>query len=339
MPCALGACARPAGREEAAPPRRRTDGPRWIAFSGGDPSSRGWTKEGALWIESEHVEAFRRGLLFDGTRYVPVDEMDRRDAGPESGYRLRTDHLSVATNVAFRRAVSLATALESHVAAVLAAFGDALDLRLPADPLRLVVAARRPELRRLLRERAGTGERPERADWNAWYDASSGTVYACGEPPERGGLPLLADARHETTHAILDLGRSSPAREAMFRRPQFWAWEASAIWSESFGDPPDRPENAERLARFRRRLAWGQTTPLAELLAFAQDDLQGRHYDQIAAFTAWLLATEGGRRMPGFLALLARVMDGAADVGDFERLVGLSPAAADAAFTASGGGK
>src|SRR5688500_2999202 len=316
-------CARPSGTSGTSdgPPRRRTDGPRSIPFAGGDPASKGWTKvDDLLWVRSEDADAYRRGLLRSGDGHLPVDEADRIEKSAQDGYVLRTDHAIVRTDVPFRRATTLARVVETHVTRVLDLFGPALDLRFPADPLRIVVAARRSEFERLLSERVA-----EPPSWGAFYQASDGTVYACDEPLARGGLSVVADVRHETTHAVLDLGRPDHGRERMFTRPHFWLWEGAAMWTEGLGDPPTAREGAERFARFRRRFAWGDVAPLAELFALGQDQFLGRHYDQAASFMTWLMSADGGAFQEGTMRLLARVMDGRAEIGDFERLVGLSP--------------
>jgi hypothetical protein len=225
----------------------------------------------------------------------------------------------VRTNVRFDRARSLAAVGERQVRAVLARFGEALDLRLPADPIPVVVAATRGEYGQLLGE--GGGAPPA---WGAFYRSSDGTVVACDEPAPSGALPLVADLRHELAHAVIDLGREDPGRPAMFHRAHFWVWEAAAVWSESFGDPPGHAENRARLDRFRARLARGETTPLGTLATLPQERLEGRHYDQLASFAAWLLDADGGTRRAGFARLLSTVAAGRAEAGEFERAIGLS---------------
>ncbi len=325
-------CVRDAARPEAVrAPRPRATGPRWIPFSGEDPGARGWVKvDDLLWVESAHAGAFRGGLLWDGAAYVPFADVDRRDAPPEGAYVLRTDHLVVSTNVPFARARALAATFERHVAAVLDAFGEPLDLRLPADPLRVVVARRRSEFEAVLREKV---DRP--VEWGAFYVPAEGTVYASEERRESGGLSVVADARHELTHAVLDVGRPSPARGRMFAGPHFWAWEGAAVWTERLLDPAGSAHGSERFDRFRRRHAAGDVTPLADLFALRQADFAGRHYDQVASLTSWLMEADGGRARAGFLALLARAMDGAAEAGDFERLVGMTPEVAQTRWLAT----
>jgi hypothetical protein len=327
-PCACAArdpSSRPAEAPVPAPPRRRTSGPRAIPFAGGDPAARGWVKEdGLLWVEERDVAAFRKGNLRLEGRWVSFAEADAAPKTPETGYVLRTDHVVLRTDVPFARARELAAVAQRHVTAVLDAFGEALDLHLPADPLPVVVAARRSEYDRLLAARAPGG-----ADWGAFYVAADGRVYACDEPRGQGGLSVVADLRHEMTHALLDLGRPEEGRARMFVRPQFWLWEAVAIWTEGLGDPPGARHGTERFERFRRRLAWDQAVPLAELFALRQADFQGRHYDQSASFVAWLMETDGGALRPRTLELLGRVMDGWGETDDVERFLGLSTAEAE----------
>jgi hypothetical protein len=321
------------------PPRRRTTGPRAIPFAGGDPEAKGWVKaDDLLWVDDRDVAAFRKGQLRLEGRWVSFAEADAAPKPPEAGYVLRTDHVVLRTNVPFARARELARVAERHVMAVLDVFGDALDLHLPADPLPIVVAARRSEYENLLASRV-----PEGADWGAFYVALDGTVHACDEPREAGGLSVVADLRHEMTHALLDLGRPEEGRARMFVRPQFWLWEAAAIWTEGLGDAPDARQGTERFARFRRRLAWGQTVPLAEMFSLRQADFQGRHYDQAASFVAWLLETDGGSRRAAVLALLGHVMDGRGEADDVAKFLGLETSDAEKRWLAwareEGGGR
>jgi hypothetical protein len=112
----------------------------------------------------------------------------------------------------------------------------------------------------------------------------------------------------------------------MFSRPQFWLWEAVAVWTEGLGDPEGARHGAERYDRFRRRLAWGEATPLADLFVLPQAEFRGRHYDQAGSFATWLLEVDGGALRGKTLALLARVMDGQGEVDDVERTLGVSTA-------------
>ena len=328
---ALTACSRPTTSRPADPPRRRQEGPRAIPFAGGDPAAKGWVKvEGLLWIERERADAYARGLLWTGGRYSTIAEADALPKSADQGYVLRADHVVLRTNVRFARAKELVRLCEHHLVAVLDAFGEPLDLRLPADPLRIVVAARRDEFARFLHEHVA-----QEVEWGAFYQAADGAVYASDERRPAGGLSVAADLRHELTHAILDLGRGDAGRGAMFGRPQFWAWEAAAVWSEGLGDPPAEREGRERLARFALRRAAGQTVPLAELFALRQEDFLGRHYDETASFMAWLMDADGGRYRGGFHALLKQVMAGWGESDFFERFVGLPVAEAERRWLAS----
>jgi hypothetical protein len=307
------------------PPRRRETGERLPAVAGGDPAARGLERvDGDLWVEARDADAWRRGFVRCGEGYVSTAVADAVPKSPLEGYVLRTDHLLLSTNVPLARARELARIAEDHVRRVFEAFGEPLDLRFPADPVPVVVAACCPEFTCLLKERVA-----HPVDWGAFYLALDGTVYACEERSVAGDLPVTADLRHELTHGILDLGRPLRGRDAMYTRPHFWAWEAIALWCEDLGDAPQARARSPRLERFRRRLAWGEVLPLAELFRLPQSSFVGRHYDQTAAFMAWLMEADGGAHRAGMLALVARVMDGAAVEEDFERLVGLAPAEAE----------
>lgn len=326
-----GCAARPAEPRVCAP-RRRTEGERAPAFAGGDPAAKGWVMadDGLLWVEARDAEAFRAGRLRLRDAYVPFAEADQVSKSAEGGYVLRTNHVLLRTNVAFARARELAALAETHVGRVLEVYGHALDLRLPEDPLRLVVASRRAEFARLLKEKVA-----DPVDWGAFYEAKDSVVYASDEPLGQGGVGVVADLRHEMTHAILDLGRPESGRARMFARPHFWIWEGSALYAEGLGDAPDARAGHERFARFRRRLAWGEAVPLATLFALGQDAFAGRHYDEAASFMRWLLDGDGGVRREAALSLLSHVMDGNGATGDFERIVGLSEPDAEARWLAS----
>jgi len=286
--------------------------------------------DGLLWVEARDAEAFRAGRLRLGDGYVPFAEADRVPKSAEGGYVLRTDHVFLRTNVPFARARELAALAETHVGRVIEVYGHALDLRLPEDPLRLVVASKRVEFSRLLQEKVA-----DPVDWGAFYEAKDGVVYASDEPLGQGGVGVVADLRHEMTHAILDLGRPESGRARMFTRPHFWIWEGSALYAEGLGDPADARAGHERFARFQRRLAWGEAIPLATLFALGQNAFAGRHYDETASFMRWLLDGEGGVRRVAALSLLSHVMDGNGATGDFERIVGLSEAEAETRWLAS----
>lgn len=315
-----------AGRStgESAPPRRRESGPRWVAFSGGDPVERGWVKVGGgLWVEAAHADAFRRGYLWDGEAYRPADAAEGR-------HILRTDHVRLETDVPFARARSLAEACEKHAARVFEVFADALDLRIPDEPLPIVLSARRSEFQGFLR-----GDAKRSVAWGAFYDAETGTVYASDERAAAGGLSVIADLRHEMTHALLDRGTRGGASEAMFHRPHFWLWEGAAIWTEGLGDPESAREGSERIARYQSHVAWGTVRPLAEVFRLTQEAFLGEHYDEVASFMRWLMNDGGGRRRPAVLRLLAHVMSGRAEEGDFERLLGLTASDAQARWLSS----
>jgi len=310
------------------PPLQRRVGSRLPAFSGGDPRARGWVRvDDLLWIEARDEAAYRAGEIFDGTAYVPREAVLARTVPADAGLRLRTDHLTLSTNASWQQAVAVARAGEAHVTAFLRAQGDALDLRLPEGPLKIVLTATRREFERTLR-----GLVADAQGWGAFYDARSGNVYLSLEAAARGALPWTADLRHELTHQILDLSRPASRRGQVFPRPWFWLWEGIAVWSENLGDPPGRDTGAERLARFRRRHAWQDTTPLRTLFALGPEDFAGRHYDQTASLMRFLLAPEHPRRRAAILHLVARLLAGETLQADAlervtgERATGLSTA-------------
>ena len=204
----------PAGRVRAAAARARGSAPRAGAprasgrppFVGGDPAAKGWVKvdDGLLWVEARDAEAFRAGRLRlgDGAP-CPSPRRTASRSPPRTGTCCGRTTCSCARTSPFARARELAAQAETHVGRVLEVYGHALDLRLPEDPLRLVVASRRVGVR------AGCSQEKvaDPVDWGAFYEAKDGVVYASDEPLGQGGVGVVADLRHEMTHAILDLGR------------------------------------------------------------------------------------------------------------------------------------
>ncbi len=263
------------------PALERRTGERLPAFSGSSPARRGWARvDDLLWIAEGDVEAYRQGLVHDGDRYVSVRAPLPHGTPAGRGYRLRADHIALHTNAAWERAKVVAREAEAHVQRLVSQYGEALDLRLPQGPLKLIVTDSRGELETTL---AGLVHHP--VGWGAFYDARSGNVYMSLEPATRGALPWQADLRHEMTHQILDLSRRSGRRGRTFGTPWFWLWEGIAIWSEGLGGDM----GSQRAARFRKRHANGEWTRLAALARLDAGSFEGRHYDQTASLMDYLL--------------------------------------------------
>ena len=224
------------------------------AFSGRDPVNRNWVKvDDLLWIDGSEVEAYERGLVFDGNEYVPFAQSLPANVAARDGYRLRTDHVAVSSSCSWEDAVTAARAAEAHVMRLMLAYGDRLDLRLPYDPLPVVVTHTRAEFERIL-----YGIVADPVTWGAFYDAAEGVVYVSMEPAPKGALPWVADLRHEMTHQVLDLSRRQSLRGRPFPEGWFWLWEGIAIHSETLGDPEGTDSGAMRLERFNKRMAWKQ---------------------------------------------------------------------------------
>jgi hypothetical protein len=133
------------------------------------------------------------------------------------------------------------------------------------------------------------------------------------------------------THQVLDLSRPDALRGRTFPTGWFWLWEGLAIDAESLGDPPGRGKGAERLERFQRRRAWGEPTPLADLLRLPQPSFEGRHYDQVASLMRHLM----GDVVPGSRAATlkagATLLRGGR-TPSFEETYGMPPARLDDAW-------
>ncbi len=274
-------------------PSYRPQGPRLPEFLGGDPQRRGWVKvDDLLWIDARDVEAYARGEVFDGRGYVARDQAVAAGVAAREGFHLRTSHVALRTNLPWSAAVELAREAEAHLVRLLGEYGDALDLRLPDDPLPIVAFATRAEFEQQLEQSVSHA-----VAWSAFYDAHSGQVYVSGQAAPEGALPLVADLRHEMTHQILDLSRPPGLRGQTFPPGWFWLWEGFAMYAENLGDTWPKESGALRLERARKRLAWGQASALAELIALPQMAFQGRHYDQSASLMRFLMSEQwpGGR--------------------------------------------
>ena len=306
----------------------RRVGPRLPAFSGRTPEARGWVQvDDLLWIDRSDADAYGRGLVSDGQSYVPRVRALPPNVPAREGFVLRTNHVSLQTNVAWDDAVAVAREAEGHVQRLIGTFGEALDLRMPDGPLRVLVMATRTEFQSTLR-----GLVHGHVSWGAFYDARSGIVYMSLEAAPSGALPWQADLRHEMTHQILDLSRGPSRRGGAFRAPWFWLWEGFAIWTETLGDPPGVDRGAARLTRFRRRNAWGEAVSLQELFHLTQRGFEGRHYDQTASLMRYLMDPEAPTRRMATLDVLARLLRGPLSESALTRALGTDVAGLEAAW-------
>lgn len=287
----------PAASLGAARPARRTSGPRLPPpFRGADPASLGLARaEGLLWLRSDELASWPAG----GVGVAPAP-----GSPPGDGLTLRTDHVVLRTDLGAEQALPLARAAQQHVEALLAAYGEALDLRLPSEPLPVVVSARRPDF-----EAALSATVPEPTGWNAYYDARDGVVRVCAEPAARAPLPLLSDLKHELTHAVLDLSAPAPVpHERILSGLHLWLWEGFAVHAETLGDPTEGGSWPVRRERFLARLARSETLALSDLLRLSQEQFEGRAYDQVASVMRFLMQDAALR--PRTLNLLRRLLRG-----------------------------
>lgn len=312
----LGACQNAARLHaspapDAARPARRTGGPRLPApFGGADPASLGLVQaEGLVWLEGA-----------DAPLWGPGGQGVRPQAGapPGQGLTLRSHHVALATDLPAPEALPLLRAAQQQVEALLAAYGEALDLRLPAEPLPVTVFARRADFEALLATVVA-----EPTGWNAFYDARDGRVRVCAEPSPLAPLPVLADLRHELTHAVLDLSAPAPVpHDRILAGLHFWLWEGIAVHAETLTDPAGAGSAALRRQRLAARAAQGELTPVPALLRLPQTGFEGRHYDQVASVMRFLLADP--ELAPRTLQLLRRLLRGDVLQNDPARDLGLS---------------
>lgn len=291
-------------------PLRRTSGPRLPApFGGVDPSHLGLRRvEGLLWLREEEAAAWPAG----GLGLPPP-----ANALPGSGLLLRTDHVALSTDLPAARALPLAHVAQRQVERLMTSLGVELDLRLPREPLSVVVFARRADFDAALRASV-----PEPTGWNAFYDARDGTVRVCAEPAATAALPLNADLKHELTHAVLDLSAAFDVpHERILAGMHFWLWEGIAVFAETLDEAPgtgSQPLRRERLVARARR---GELTALAEFVRLDQERFEGRHYDQAASVMQYLMADPALRQRT--LDLLRRLLRGDVLRHDVERDLGL----------------
>jgi hypothetical protein len=296
-------------------PARRASGPRVPPpFRGADSAAAGLVRlEGGLWVRAEEVPHWSDG----GAHVLPVP-----GAPPGEGLALRTDHVLVETDLAARHALPIARAAQAHVEALMRAYGDALDLRLPFDPFPVTVFARRSDF-----EVSLASAIPEPTGWTAFYDGRTGVVRVCAEPAPRAALPLLADLRHELTHAVLDLSAAAtPPHAAIVAGRHFWLWEAIAVHAEALPSAGSEPSGAEsvriRRERFRASAAARGRTPLAEFFGLDQERFEGRHYDQASVVTSFLASDP--ELWTRTLDLLRRLLRGDVLRNDPDRELGVS---------------
>jgi hypothetical protein len=262
-------------------------------FLGRDPATLGLVKvEGLLWIPAAQLSAWK-----PSGRGLPP---------PESGetVALRSDHVLLTTDLSVETALPLVALAQRHVEALMAAYGEALDLRLPSEPLPVNVHARRAAFEAALRERVG-----EAPAWNAWYDAERGAVEVAHEAAGEGALPVTADVKHELTHAVLDLSAFGPVPHARIAAGlHLWLWEGVAIHAEGLGEAGGGAAATLRRERRRAREARDGPLALATLLALDQAALEGRHYDALGDLFGFLQADAA--LGPRTLDLLRRLLRG-----------------------------
>lgn len=298
------------------------------SFAGASPEARGWTQvAGLFWVRADQAAAWAAGRVHDGVAWRPRTEAGPLEVPAAFGYRVRTDHVSLRTNASWLEAETLAREAEAHVRRFYAAYGDALDLRFPSGPLRVVAHRSRDEYGRALARVA-----PGHHGWGAFYDAATGTVHVSTEEAASGALPLRADLRHEMTHQMLDLSRS---RERGPPTTNLWLWEGIAVAAETLGDAPGDDTGRARRERFERRLGRGEVAPLRRLFLLGVAEFEGRHYDQLAALFPFLLADGVPGARKATLDSVLAVLRGARSRDAFERRLGMTADALDRAWLAS----
>ncbi|MCA9314916.1 MAG: hypothetical protein H6806_11375 [Planctomycetes bacterium] len=305
----------------------RAEGERLPARAAPDPLLAGWTRVDDLhYVAPEDADAYAQGLVRVGADLVPRAQPLPTETPVEGGHVLRTDHVLLRTNVSYELALDVAREAELHVQRVFEAWGEALDIRFPADAVVVLLMATREEFAMHLAHRVA-----EPVGWGAFYDATTGIVNVCAEPAPRGALPWTADLRHEMTHQLLDLSRPPRRRGQAFGAPWFWLWEGIAVHAEQLGDTGPRPTNVARYGRFRRRLYMGQWAPLRDLVAREARDFEGRHYDQTASWMSVLLTADDPARTARVLQAVRDLLAGRSP-GTVEAVVGRSLEAEEAAW-------
>lgn len=302
---AAGSMSSPSAR--LARPRLRSGPVRMPSVSGTDPAVLGLVKvDDLLWVRPSEAETWAQAIR------APEGAV-----GSRARHSLRTDHVSLRVDVDPATAARVAGLAEAHVRHLMRRYGDALDLRLPHEPLPVVVHGTRPAFRDAL-SRAVSGH----PGWGAFYASRTGTVHVCVEPAPAGALPLAADVRHEMTHQILDLSTPPAGRARIYQGHHLWLWEGFAAFTEGLGDRAGSDTGRLRRERFATRRSRQEVASLLRLMQLDQASFEGRHYDQAAALVAFLMDDGVPRSRSATLGTLRALLANEAADDEFERRLG-----------------
>lgn len=316
----LSAC-RHAGLEPpaaAAAAARRSAGPRLPR--GPDPARLGLQQVlPGVWVPAPDAPHWGVG----GEGLLPP-----RGAPSGAGVLLRSAHVQVETDLPAREALPWLRLAQGFVEDLVSAWGEALDLRLPAAPLVVEVHAGRAGLEAALaRWGAAAG------DVHAWYDRGLARVMLSAEAPGAGAMPWQADLRHELVHAVLDLASpDAPPLAQASRHGWGWLWEGVALRAEDGVPAAGGPALRLRLERARQRARRDGALPLQALVGLPLGAWEGQHYDLCAAWMASLQADPGWRL--GEAGLLRALLRGDLAGFDAQRAFGRTLDAEQARFEA-----
>ena len=279
------------------------------------------------WIKAADVAQYEQGLRPWGKRWIDAAEDAERHALITRGWKVRTDHVEVTTNVDRAAGVELAVRLESLYQLWLQLFGELalppaeLQARLDGKqatgfhrkPFRVIYYRNRDEYNAALRQRQPKID----MTLGIYFDAQRESHFFAGDEQNPGTVA------HEAVHQFFYESAPRPTRHLALDA-NVWATEGAACYFESLVEHLDaaahpysigRPDAGRIPAARHRRVVDNFYVPLAELSGLGMTDLQQRTdiaplYSQSAGLASFFMDYDGGKYRPAFRELLALIYAG-----------------------------